>query len=125
MVELSDEDVAGYRNFMRVDPDMFREILERIGDRIRKQDTWFRKALEPGLKLAITLRHLATGDNYKSLMYGFRVSSNTISLIVGSVPWQDTMIWKYNKIIYGERNSFLKKLFVIWTDKDQALISYK
>ncbi len=47
-----------------------------------EQDTWFRKAFEPGLKLGITLRHLAAGNKYHSLMYSFRVASNTISLIV-------------------------------------------
>lgn len=45
----------------------------------------YRKALEPRLKLAVTLRYLATGDSYKTLMYGFRVPSNTISLIVREV----------------------------------------
>ena len=48
-------------------------------------DTFWRKALEPGLKLAITLRCLATGNSYKSLMYGFRVASNTISSIIPKV----------------------------------------
>ena len=41
-----------------------------------------RNALEPALRLAITLRYLATGDSYKSLMYSFRVAHNTISRIV-------------------------------------------
>ncbi len=85
MVELWDEDVAGFHNFMRMDPAMFQELIQCLGDRIRKQDTWFWKALEPGLKLAITLRHLVTGDNYHSLMYSFRVTSNTISLIAWEV----------------------------------------
>ncbi len=57
IAELRDEDVAGFLNFMRMDPAMFQEILQCLGDRIRKQDTWFRKALELGLKLAITLCH--------------------------------------------------------------------
>ncbi len=68
MVELRDEDVAGFRNFMRMDPPMFQELIQCLGDRIMKQDTWFRKVLEPVLKFAITLRHLAAGDNYHSLM---------------------------------------------------------
>ncbi len=58
---------------MRMDPPMFQELIQCLGYRIMKQDTWFQKALEPGLQLAITLRHLATGDNYDSLMYSFRV----------------------------------------------------
>ncbi len=36
MVELRDEDVAGFRNFMRMDPAMFQELLQCLGDRIRK-----------------------------------------------------------------------------------------
>ena len=45
----------------------------------------YRKALDPGLKLALTLRYLASGDNYHSVMYGFRVPHNTISLVVRDV----------------------------------------
>ena len=44
-----------------------------------------RRPLEPGLKLAVTLRHMATGNSYKSLEYGFRVPHNTISLFVPEV----------------------------------------
>ncbi len=43
------------------------------------------KARNPGLRLVITLRFLATGDSYHSLMYGFRVAHNTISCIVREV----------------------------------------
>ncbi len=70
-LEIRDEDVAGFCKFMRMDPAMFQELLHRLDGRKRKQDTWYRKALEPGLKLVITLHHLAAGDNYHSLMYSF------------------------------------------------------
>ena len=60
--ELSMEDRPGYRNFLRIDKQIFCAILEKIRPKIEKKDTWYRKALEPGLKLAITLRFLATGD---------------------------------------------------------------
>ena len=42
-------------------------------------------ALDPGIKLALTLRDLASGDNYNSVMYGFRVPDNTISFVVRDV----------------------------------------
>ena len=64
---------------------MLHELLVRLGDRISKKDTWYRKALEPGLKLAMTLLYLGAGDNYHSLMYGFRVAHNAISLIIRDV----------------------------------------
>ena len=85
MEELRLEDVAAFKNFTRVTPDMFAEIVERVSHSIWKQDTSYRKALEPGLKVAMTRRHLATGDSYHSLMYGFRVPSNTICKFVPEV----------------------------------------
>ncbi|MEW8547456.1 MAG: transposase family protein [Candidatus Thiodiazotropha sp.] len=44
-----------------------------------------RGSIEPGEKLVITLRFLATGMSFKSLQYGFRVGHNTISLFVPEV----------------------------------------
>ena len=37
------------------------------------------------MKLAITLRHLATGDSYATLQYDFRVARSTMSLFVKEV----------------------------------------
>ena len=82
MKELALEDPCSFRNFVRMDQTMFNELLQRVGPRIEKKDTFFRKAIEPGLRLSITLRYLATGDSYKSLQYSFRVAHNTISKIV-------------------------------------------
>ena len=44
-----------------------------------------RKALPTGLKLATTVRFLASGDKYPSLMYSFRVARNTVSVIIPKV----------------------------------------
>ena len=85
MRELELEDVGSFINFTRVDPDFFYEIQNRIGHRIEKQSTHWRKPLPPGVRLAITLRYLATGDNYRSLQYGFRVAYNTISIFIPEV----------------------------------------
>jgi hypothetical protein len=48
-------------------------------------DTWYRKSLVPGCRVALILCHYASGDSYKSLMYGFHVAHNTISKIVSEV----------------------------------------
>ena len=71
--------------FVRIDPHMFQELLHVVGPRITKTTTWFRQSIDPGLRLAITLRYLATGDSYRMLMYGFRVARNTICGIVRDV----------------------------------------
>ena len=44
-----------------------------------------RKALEPGLKIAVTLRYMATGNDYRDFEYSFRVPNNTISKFVPEV----------------------------------------
>ncbi|XP_060582559.1 putative nuclease HARBI1 [Ruditapes philippinarum] len=93
--ELNREDPKGYKNFLRVDADMFGELVDRISPRIQKKNTNFREALEPGLKLAVTLRHLATGASYSDLMYSFRVGSNTISKFVPEVL--DAIIQEYSE----------------------------
>ena len=70
---------------MRMPPDMFDELLARVGPRITKQTTRYREPLEPGLKLALTLRHLASGSTYAAMKYGWRVPHNTQSLVVREV----------------------------------------
>ncbi len=79
LAELNREDLPAFRNYTSMDPDMFFELVDRLPPRIEKQDTWYWKALQPGLKVAITLRCLAKGDSYYSLVYNFRVAHNTIS----------------------------------------------
>ena len=41
--------------------------------------------VQPALKLAITLRFLATGNSFRSLEFSFRVAHNTISIFIPEV----------------------------------------
>ena len=43
MAELRDEDIPAFRNFPRVEPAMFNEMLNRLGERITKKDTLYRQ----------------------------------------------------------------------------------
>ena len=81
MKELEDESDK-FQSFARVPPDLYHEIVRRVGPRIQKQHTFFRKALSPGLKVAITLRFFGTGISYHSLAHEFRCPHNTISLVI-------------------------------------------
>ena len=76
--ELITTDIPGYRNFTRMEPAFFYLIEERITPHLRNSIPNFRKPLEVGLKLAITLRHLSTGESYTSLQYQWRVGRTTI-----------------------------------------------
>ena len=60
MRELDAEDVVSFRNLVRMDPVMFRGVLQRVGPRIEKYDTCYRKSINPGCRLTITLHFLAT-----------------------------------------------------------------
>ncbi|XP_041464135.1 putative nuclease HARBI1 [Lytechinus variegatus] len=84
MRELEAEHAADFKSYLRMVPQMFYELLDRVGPRIAKTTT-HRTPLDPGLKLAITLRFLATGSSYHDLAFAFRVPHNTISLFVPEV----------------------------------------
>ena len=64
---------------------LFDLITERIHHRIKKSVPSFRKPLEVGFKLAIILRHLATGETYTSLQYYWLVGCTTICKFVAQV----------------------------------------
>ena len=83
--EVRVEDPGAFRQMVRLPPEMFDELLDRVGPMITKQDTNYRKALPPGMKLAVTLRHLASGDSYVSQMFGWRIPHNTQSVFVREV----------------------------------------
>ncbi len=85
MVELRIEDPAGFQNFVRCEPAMFQEMVDRLKPLICKLDTNYRKALDPGLKVVIAIRYMATGDSSKGLQYGFCVAYNTICLLIAEV----------------------------------------
>lgn len=63
----------------------FENLINLIGAKICKQNTNYRDAISVKDRLAITLRFLATGDSYQSLMYLCKVSTSSISRIVPEV----------------------------------------
>ena len=54
-------------------------LVKEITPLITKKTAMMRQPIDPEIKIAITLRFLATGESYESLMYQFRVHSSTIS----------------------------------------------
>ncbi|XP_052230485.1 uncharacterized protein LOC127844379 [Dreissena polymorpha] len=66
MIELRREDQRAFINIMRMPPEMFDEILARVGPMITKQ-------------------HRVSGSKYRDMRFGWRVPHNTISLLVPEV----------------------------------------
>ena len=58
---------------------------KRVTAEFQRDRTLMRDPVSPGVKLAVTLRHLATGDSYTTLQYTFRVASATIDKFVPEV----------------------------------------
>ncbi len=84
-MELRIEDPAGFQNFVRCEPAMFQEMVDRLTPLFCKLNTNYRKALDTGLKVAIALLYMATGDSSKCLQYGFHVAYNCICLLIAEV----------------------------------------
>jgi hypothetical protein len=76
---------ALFRNFTKMKTSDFELLLQLIGPSIKKQDTNMREAIPISTRLAVTLRFLATGDSYLSLMYTFRISVPAISTFIPEV----------------------------------------
>lgn len=76
---------GSFKNFFRMSSSDMEGLLRKIDPLIRKSDTNYREAISPQERLAVTLRFLATGDSYHSLMYLFRISKQSISKIVREV----------------------------------------
>lgn len=64
LTELSDEDPRGYKNYIRIIPDLFQEMVEKLTPNLQKQSIFVRELLQAELKLATTFRFLATGNSY-------------------------------------------------------------
>ena len=91
-------------------PDIFYLIEEHIHHHIRKSVINFRNYLE-GLKLAITLRHLATGETYTSLQYHWLAGRTTINLYPRSGGGE--CIWNISEQIQGTTGHHGERLKVV------------
>lgn len=82
MRELRAEEEKLYKNFTRLRPAGHDFILERITPLIRREDTNMRKSNTSSERLAVTLRHLATGCSYRQLAFCFRIPIASLSEII-------------------------------------------
>ena len=63
----------------------FGHLLSLISEKIRKSSTNFKDSIPPYDRLAVTLRLLATGDSYESLIYLTKMSKSTICIVIPEV----------------------------------------
>lgn len=75
---------SGFENFVRMTASDYEYLLNLVGPYIAKNRRC-REPISPGEMLATTLRFLATGDSYSSLMYLHRISKSSISRFIPEV----------------------------------------
>ncbi|XP_037807958.1 putative nuclease HARBI1 [Lucilia sericata] len=76
---------TGYRNYSPLNIDDFERIHEMVYPKIKKQDTVMRVAITARIRLAITLRYLATGDSLRALEVISHISRKTMSQFLPEV----------------------------------------
>ena len=93
------DDPMAYRNFIQMPPELYQDLEQRITAELQRDRTLMRGPVSPGVKLAVTLRYLPTGDSYTTLQYAFREASLTIEKFVPEVcdaitrAYQDQVMW--------------------------------
>ena len=107
---------------MRMTPEFFEMIKNRLEPRIARQATNYRAPISVGEKLALTIRYLATGESYTSLSCQFRVGRSTISKFLPefcraiqdeftSDEWKDE--WKELEREFRIRGRFNEASFIL------------
>lgn len=71
-----------FRNFLRMDGELFDELLALVTPEIGKRNTIMRDAIPASQRLSITLRYLATGNSFEDLKFLTAVSPQSIGHIV-------------------------------------------
>ncbi|GFO37059.1 hypothetical protein PoB_006356400 [Plakobranchus ocellatus] len=73
---------ADFQNYLRMDHDIYNELLQLISPLIVKQDTNCRDAITPHERLAVTLTYLATGRSYADLVFQTPRRSHPITAVL-------------------------------------------
>ena len=86
-----------HRRYLRITAENFDRILSLVSPMITRRDTRLRKAVEPGLKLAVTLHHLAEGASHSSIALHYRLGRSTTSNIIYETC---DAVWKVLQPLY-------------------------
>ena len=63
-------------------PENFEELLRYIKEDILKEDTHLRESISLEIKLALTIKFLASDNSYQDLSMCFRVHKSTIAKFI-------------------------------------------
>lgn len=92
-----DTDSNRHFRYLRMTATNFDYLLTLLEHSITKQDTHLRKAIPPGLRLAVTLHHLSEGASMASIAAHYRLGRSTVSEIINDTC---SAIWNVLHPIY-------------------------
>lgn len=95
--ELKFTDQAAYKNYLRMDDNIFNLLLSYVEKDLKHEDTILREAVSPAERLAATLRFLAAGETFQSLEFQTRLSK---SFLAKNIPEVCEKIYKNLKEEY-------------------------
>lgn len=107
------------KEYLRMNSEDYNYLLEKIRSRIEKQH-YVRAPISAEDKLLATLRFLATGDNYNSIMFHHRISKTAISKFIPEVcdALVDVLKNEIQVIDINRFNSFSEKYFAIQSNNE-------
>ncbi|KAL4702876.1 hypothetical protein ACJJTC_005787 [Scirpophaga incertulas] len=80
--ELRDNYPDDFKNYLRMDNQLFNMLLNKIKHKISKQDTVMRESIDARARLAATLRYLATGRSFEDLKFSTGIYAPSLSKII-------------------------------------------
>ncbi|XP_059915795.1 uncharacterized protein LOC132463544 [Gadus macrocephalus] len=83
-------DDGRFQRYFRLTVAMFDDLLARVGARISRQDTNYRRSISAAERLSICLRFLASGDSFRTIANSFQVGASTVASVISDVV---TAIW--------------------------------
>lgn len=111
LAELVAEPSGQFRKFTRMSLQDFNYLLHKVTPLIAKQNTQLRQSIPAKIRLAVTLRFLASGDSYDSLHFLFKLSPSVISKIVPEVcAALNEVLQDEIKVIYSNYMFYYKSI---------------
>ena len=71
LANLKVDEMGLFKNYNRISSSDFDFLLNKIEDKVSRINTNYHDSIPASVRFALTLRFLATGDSYVSLMYLF------------------------------------------------------
>ncbi|GFU65351.1 uncharacterized protein TNCV_2836611 [Trichonephila clavipes] len=97
-----------FRQYFRLTPVLFDYVLNNIRDELTsKPYNRHKKPICPEEKLCILVRHLVTGESFRSLAFQYRVSHSWISVILREVV--EAIIKNVSRSIANTNNGSISK----------------